>query len=443
MTLAQKIIQTQTQSLTMTPQLQQAIKMLQMSSQDLTSYLQEEQLSNPLLDVEPPQTWPSQPEVFCARQSFPQTGESDFDPLARLPNHPQTLRAFLLEQLSLELHTPQDRLIGHALIDALDPNGYLADSLENIASTLGCPLKKVERILGQLETLEPAGVFAKNLGDCLKKQLKSRNELSPSLETLCENLELLPILPRKKLLQKLDLSETIFEAALKKIQSLNPKPGIAFEPETTRYAIPDLKVTRREEGEWTVRVNDRALPKIAIDQSYRSTLGNVSHTAQQFLKAKGQEAQWILNAIAQRRQTIFKVAQEIVARQQAFMSRGVLELKPLILRDIAEAIGMHESTISRVTQNKYIETPFGIFELKYFFTSALKKQNQSEACSSETLRHLLKKFIHAENPASPLSDDQLVHKFYEAGYKIARRTITKYRKMMKVPSSFERRRKLG
>jgi RNA polymerase sigma-54 factor len=499
MALTQKLELRQSQALVMTPQLMQAIKLLQLSNLDLVAYVDAELERNPLLErlneeAEAPGPEPSEPEpsppgdpgsgdwlgqdlatsrtaiedqlgtkldnVFPddagSSQPRPEApaaysewagvgagGRDDADyNLEAFVSAETTLADHLAEQLALAVADPARRMIGQYLIDLVDEAGYLPHDLGGVADKLAAPLAEIEAVLAVLQSFDPPGVCARNLHECLSIQLKERDRFDPAMQCLVKHLDLLA----KRDLQGLrkvcgvddeDLSEMIAE-----IRHLNPKPGLAFGSTVVQPIVPDVFVHAGPDGGWLVELNADTLPKVLVNQNYyaqiiKTTRGDKEKS---YLTDCLQTATWLVRALDQRARTILKVATEIVRQQDGFFARGVQHLRPLNLKAVADAIGMHESTVSRVTANKYMATNRGIFELKYFFTSAIAAADGGEAHSAEAVRHRIKLLIDAEQPQHILSDDTIVEKLREAGIDIARRTVAKYREAMRIPSSVQRRR---
>lgn len=373
-------------------------------------------------------------------------GRHDFDDadggLDEMVAREQTLREHLIGQLNVDILDPADRLIGLHLIDQLDDAGYLACALADVAEILGCDVAQVERVLARLQRFDPPGVFARNLAECLALQLRERNRFDPAMQALLDNLPLLgkrdlPALMRVCGVDAEDLAEMIAE-----VRSLDPKPALAFDHAVAPPVTPDVLMRQGGNGVWVIELNNETLPRVLVDTHYyaRVSGGARSREEKSYLTERFQSANWLVKALHQRATTILKVASEIVRQQETFFAKGVRHLRPLILRDIAQAIGMHESTVSRVTANKFMATPRGIFELKYFFTQAIAGADGGEAHSAEAVRHRIKTLIDGEGPKEILSDDRIVEMLKEEGIEIARRTVAKYREAMNIPSSVQRRR---
>ena len=477
MALSQRLELRQGQGLVMTPQLQQAIKLLQLSTLELAAFVEAELERNPLLERADPE--PTEPEEQAdaperdldvpLEDLHPDLSSADLSdagapPLTdwsrvgagqRSEDLPDVLDGPSTEPISLAEHleqqlceigfAPQDRLVAAALIDRLDEWGYLRADLPDLAAQLGYPQPKLEAVLTTLQGLEPTGVFARSLAECLALQLKERNRFDPAMAALLERLDLLARNNFKELqaicrVDADDLSEMIAE-----IRSLTPKPGAAFGGIPAQTITPDVYVFRSPDEGWTVELNSEALPRVLMNTRYAATVGAAARkdTEKAFLSECSASANWLVKSLDQRARTILKVAREIVRQQDGFLAYGVTHLRPLNLKAVADAIGMHESTVSRVTSNKYMGTPRGVFELKYFFTAAISAADGGEAHSAESVRHRIKTMIEAERPDNVLSDDRIVDILREAGIDIARRTVAKYRESLRIPSSLERRRRFA
>jgi RNA polymerase sigma-54 factor len=497
MALSQRLEFRQSQALVMTPQLMQAIKLLQLSSLDLAAYVEGELERNPLLErgaddngsaetsqETPPSDgsgdavaadWAGE-EMQTSRSAmeqglgtelenvFPDDGGEKSAPVEAPPpaysewsgsggaaddynleafvSSQETLADHLTAQMALAVSDPADRMIAQYLIDMLDEAGYLGGELEFLAEKLGTSVARIDAVLATLQTFDPPGVFARTLTECLAIQLRERDRFDPAMQRLVENLALLarrdlPALRRICGVNDEDLVDMIAE-----IRNLNPKPGLAFGSATVQPIVPDVFVKAAPDGTWQVELNADTLPKVLINQRYYAQVSKTTKTDKDktYIAECFQTATWLVRALDQRAKTILKVSSEIVRQQDAFFARGVEHLRPLNLKTVADAIGMHESTVSRVTANKYMATSRGIFELKYFFTSAIAAADGGESHSAEAVRHRIRQLIDAETAVNVLSDDTLVEKLRDAGIDIARRTVAKYREAMRIPSSVQRRR---
>ena len=502
MALTQRLEMRQSQALVMTPQLMQAIKLLQLSSLDLAAYVDGELERNPLLertaegDGETPpveQAASDEPETDAtdrsgewfkqdletSRTAIEQRLDADLENVfpddgAHAPARPSapepvgysewsgvaaggrdgdynleafvsaetTLAGDLAEQLQLSIADPVRRMIGQHLIDLIDEAGYLTGDCSTVAEKLGAPLAEVEAVLAVLQSFDPPGVCARTLTECLAIQLKERDRFDPAMQALVNHLEMVAKRDFAGLKKVCGIDDEDLTEMIAEIRQLNPKPGHAFGSTMVQPIVPDVFVRPGPDGGWLVELNSDTLPKVLINQSYYA---EVSKTAKKdaeksYLAECLQTATWLVRALDQRARTILKVATEIVRQQDGFFAHGVQHLRPLNLRTVADAIAMHESTVSRVTANKYMATNRGIFELKYFFTSAIASADGGEAHSAESVRHRIRQLIDGENPADVLSDDTIVDRLRQAGIDIARRTIAKYREAMRIPSSVQRRR---
>jgi RNA polymerase sigma-54 factor len=506
MALSQRLEFRQTQALVMTPQLMQAIKLLQLSSLDLAAYVDAELEKNPLLerasdgddapavaaepegsasesaeggeDTTPTPDWIGE-DMETSRSSmeeglgtelenvFPDDGgekraapetpppaysewsgagsqsgaEGDYN-LEAFVTAEITLAAHLAEQMALAISDPAGRMIGQYLIDMVDEAGYLSGDLDAVAEKLGAPRAEVEAVIAILQTLDPPGVCARNLTECLALQLKDRDRFDPAMRTLVEHLDLLAKRDLAALRRLCGVNDEDLTDMIAEIRNLNPKPGLAFGSTMVQPIVPDVYVRAASDGSWQVELNSDTLPKVLISQRYYAQVSKTVRNEKDktYMADCLQTATWLVRALDQRAKTILKVSSEIVRQQDAFFAKGVQHLRPLNLKTVADAISMHESTVSRVTANKYMATTRGIFELKYFFTSSIASADGGEAHSAEAVRDRIRHLIDAETPAEVLSDDTIVDKLREAGIDIARRTVAKYREAMRIPSSVQRRR---
>jgi len=483
----------------MTPQLMQAIKLLQLSNLDLVAYVEAELERNPLLDhsvegdgapaeadgaqtpgksaeggdgwngAEPEanrndgeerhdtridDTSPDDSEPIRPRTSDTPGGYSEWAGvgsggrddgdynLEAFVSAETTLADRLREQLPLAIANPARRMIGQYLIDLVDEAGYISGDLAAVAERLGTSVGEIETVLGILQTFDPPGVCARDLAECLAIQLKEQDRYDPAMQALITRLDLLARRDFAALKKLCGVGDEDLADMIAEIRRLNPKPGLAFGSAVVQPIVPDVFVRPGPDGGWIVELNSDTLPKVLVNQSYYSEVSSTARrdTDKSYLAECLQSATWLVRALDQRARTILKVSNEIVRQQDAFFALGVEHLRPLNLKTVAEAISMHESTVSRVTANKYMATSRGIFELKYFFTSAIAASHGGEAHSAEAVRHRIKQLIDAEPPNDVLSDDTIVEKLREAGVDIARRTVAKYREAMRIPSSVQRRR---
>jgi RNA polymerase sigma-54 factor len=354
----------------------------------------------------------------------------------------RSLKDHLTEQLQLACLDPTERLIGAYLIDQVDEAGYLTESIAESADKLGAAVSLIEAVLAKLQTFDPCGVFARDLRECLSLQLKEAGRFDPVIARFLDHLHLLaahnlPALRRAAGVDMDDLADMIAE-----IKRLNPKPGLKFGSVEVQPVVPDVIVRPAADGSWIIELNSDTLPRVLVNRSYYTRVSRTTRNEKEkdFLLDCLQNANWLVKSLDQRARTILKVAEEIVRQQDSFLMHGVQYLRPLNLKTVADAIKMHESTVSRVTSNKYLATSRGIFELKYFFTSSIAAAGDGAAHSSEAVRHRIKILIDAENPVAVLSDDKIVEILQSDGIDIARRTVAKYREGMRIASSVRRRR---
>lgn len=461
----------QSQQLVMTPQLQQAINMLQMSNVELTELVEEELANNPLLEkderkpesgAEDAPASDGQDEVEAAFEESNTNDDMDFsattseigsggnlkfeDAENAFENRTaseKTLREHLIDQLHIACDDNRDRMIGALLIDRLDETGYLRDSEEELVETLGCSAERLEKLLKTMKGFDPTGIFARDLAECMALQLEERGQLDKPMRTLIDNLNMLGDHDFAGLTEKCGVNDTYLKDMIEEIKSLNPKPAGEFDHLVVQTAIPDVLMKRLPKnlgGGWRVELNSETLPRVLVNNEYYTEVAKsaTQKKDKEYLTTQLQNANWLVRAMDQRAQTILKTAAEIVEQQDAFFNYGIEFLKPLKLVDIAEEIDMHESTVSRVTTNKYIGTPRGIFELKYFFSTALVSDDGT-AHSAESIKARIKTLIDEEDPKKVLSDDKIVALLKEEGIDLARRTVAKYREDMHIGSSVQRR----
>ena len=495
MALLPKLELRQGQQLVMTPQLQQAIRLLQLSNVELCSFVEAEVERNPLLEAEA-----VAPEPGPEGETKPRSGDSDGDEgddrewaaagdafphnsdaheaaganaapalngaggdvggwasvrqrtsnafggeesnLEDYVAAGQSLADHLTEQLHVALTDPAERLIGAHLIHMVDETGYLRGDLGDLAERLGAPAGLVDKVLAELQGFDPPGVFARDLAQCLALQLEDRNRYDPQIARLLDNLTLLGSHNLAALKRAVGVDAQELADMISEIKGLNPKPGLRFGTVQIQPVLPDVSVRPAHDGSWLVELNNDTLPRVLVNRSYYAT---VSKTAQlpkdrDYLLECLQNANWLVKSLDQRARTILRVAEEIVRQQDGFLTHGIEHLKPLNLKTVADAISMHELTVSRVTSNKYMATPRGVFELKYFFTSAIASADGEESHSSEAVRHRIRQLIAAETVGGVLSDDKIVEQLKQDGIDIARRTVAKYREALRIPSSVQRRR---
>ncbi|EJI0519076.1 RNA polymerase factor sigma-54 [Escherichia coli] len=464
------------QQLAMTPQLQQAIRLLQLSTLELQQELQQALESNPLLEQidtheeintretqdsetldtadaleqkEMPEELPldaSWDTIYTAGTPSGTSGDYIDDELPVYQGETtQTLQDYLMWQVELTPFSDTDRAIATSIVDAVDETGYLTVPLEDILESIGdeeIDIDEVEAVLKRIQRFDPVGVSAKDLRDCLLIQLSQFDKTTPWLEEarliISDHLDLLANHDFRTLMRVTRLKEDVLKEAVNLIQSLDPRPGQSIQTGEPEYVIPDVLV-RKHNGHWTVELNSDSIPRLQINQHYASMCNNARNDGDsQFIRSNLQDAKWLIKSLESRNDTLLRVSRCIVEQQQAFFEQGEEYMKPMVLADIAQAVEMHESTISRVTTQKYLHSPRGIFELKYFFSSHVNTEGGGEA-SSTAIRALVKKLIAAENPAKPLSDSKLTSLLSEQGIMVARRTVAKYRESLSIPPSNQRK----
>lgn len=496
----------QTHSLVMTPQLQQAIKLLQLSNIELAAFVDGELERNPLLEQaesEEPnaagaegraadkaeakndsssdaRSETSDSDDWVDLESGGDSGRTDdldADPRDVFPDsedfapgvlkdsgwsgltqgaqanlhegtnlesyvtEEKTLRDHLSEQLVFTFSDPARRLIGQHIIDMTDEAGYLCGDLDGLAELLGAPLELVEETLTAMQGFEPCGVFSRDLRECLTLQLKDQDRCDPAMAALVDNLHLLGAHDLVALKRATGVTDEDLCDMVAEVKRLNPKPGLKYGSTPAQPIVPDVLLRSLPDGSYHVELNSDTLPRVLVNRTYYATVSkSANKTDKSYLVDCLQTANWLVKSLDQRARTILKVAQEIVRQQDAFFAYGVRHLRPLNLKAVADAISMHESTVSRVTANKYMATNRGLFELKYFFTSAIAATAEGDFHSSESVRHRIREMIDAEPAAKVLSDDKIVDRLKDDGIDIARRTVAKYREALGIPSSVQRRR---
>ncbi len=482
----------QTQSLVMTPQLRQAIKLLQFSNLEVSAFIDSELERNPLLErdersdttpeVPAPDQRPDAPVDLDAAslirmEKLPDAVEHDttnvFAPgsasdgvagaafssrmsggsgaapgrdgdergIDDLAETPRNLREHLGEQMRLSFTDARDRIIGAQLIALLDPAGRVLVSSGDLARAMGVPLAQIEAVRWTMMRFDPPGLFAPDLRGCLAAQLADRNRLDPAMQALLDNLEILARRDLRALMQVCQVDAEDLAEMIGEIRALDPKPGAGWDDGPLQQVIPDVLMRALPDGEWLLELNPETMPRVLVNEAYHARVSaKAGREEKSFLGENLSSANWLVKSLQQRANTILKVASEIVRQQDGFFRQGVASLRPLILRDVAGAVEMHESTVSRVTANKYIATPRGIFELKYFFTTALGAVSGGESHSAEAVRHRIRNLVGAEDPEDILSDDAIVSMLRREGVDIARRTVAKYRDALRIPSSVQRKR---
>ena len=493
----------QGQSLVITPQLQQAIKLLQLSNLELEVFVEQELEKNPLLARDEPQAEAAEPSddvsgddtysmtdtpgraeaeldarpddvhdcapgdyaTGDAAASQPAAdvggtvdwskagngggGDMDSDGLEGVLTREVTLTDHLTEQLQVLRLTPAERAVAVILIDGVDEGGYLRLETAEVAGRLGCSEALVEAVLKQLQGFDPVGVFARDVRECHMLQLADRDRLDPAMQALLDHLDLLARRDFAALRRVCGVDDEDLRDMAAELRGLTPRPGAAFGSAPVQSVVPDVFVREDGYGGWRIDLNSDTLPRLLVDQRYHAQVARASRTEAEkaFVSDCFASANWLVKSLDQRARTILKVSSEIVRQQDAFLAFGVEHLRPLNLKTVADAIGMHESTVSRVTSNKYISTPRGLFELKFFFTSSIASSDGGEAHSAESVRHKIKQLIDGEadgryGDEGVLSDDRIVEILKASGIEIARRTVAKYREALRIPSSVERKRQM-
>lgn len=486
----------QTQSLVMTPQLRQAIKLLQFSNMEVAAFIEEELERNPLLERDesidiPPEraaldqrvdarvderpadgadhlldgtTLPDSnqapldtehAEPFDGTTYEPssggatsdassgraQAGDDTLDGVALLVADAPGLRDRLAEQLRLNIADPAERLIGAHLIALLDGAGRVLVDDATLAAALGAPVGTVASVRARMMRFDPVGLFATDLRGCLAAQLAERDRLDPAMQALLDNLELLARRDLKRLQVVCEVDAEDLVDMIEEIRALDPKPGAGHDSAAPQTIVPDVLMRAAPGGNWILELNPETMPRLLVSEALHAQVSlRAAKTDRAFLSEKLASANWLVRSLHQRAQTILKVSSELMRQQDGFLRHGVGHLRPLILRDIAEAVELHESTVSRVTANKYIATPRGLFELKYFFTTAINATSGGETHSAEAVRHRIRSMVQAETANTILSDDAIVAALRREGVDIARRTVAKYRDALRIPSSVQRKR---
>ena len=483
----------QGQSLVMTQALQQSIKLLQCNSLELREFVEQELEKNPfLLDEDEPAEFNAEndiksaaseddpreadfggdenftPDMADAQGEYDSNGDDSVDIEKDYLRHEQSLsttggnfdnddergiednpsaqislREHLLQQLQLQVQDPMQRMIGANLIDLVDEAGYLKDELASLHTNLGIDAAEVEKTLGILQGFDPAGVCARNLKECLALQLKDKNRLDPAMQALLDNLPLLAELKYEELKKRCGVDKDDLRQMIAEIRELNPKPGSNFIHDTSQIMEPDIFVRRLPDGNWHIELNMANFPKVMVNKRYYKRITSETRNVKdkQYLSEQFGSASWLVRALEQRAQTMLKVAGELIKQQDAFFRLGVRYLKPLTLKNIAAETGYHESTISRVTNGKFLLCPRGTFELKYFFTSGLARaEGGGDDVSSQSVKHYIGEMIAGETPDAILSDDDIMEKLKERNITVARRTVAKYREALNIPSSPKRKR---
>ncbi|WEJ35558.1 RNA polymerase factor sigma-54 [Sinorhizobium prairiense] len=466
------LLQRQQQSFVMTPQLIASIRLLQLAHAELHQFVEQEMEKNPFLELASNDSatsgdlssMPGEDPNICTREhdvdgpraetselltqwksirDTANTAAAERPALEDFVASTETLHDHVARQIALTAFTQQERLIASELTDHLEDTGYIHVNLLELARRLNVREADVDRVLKTLQLFDPPGIFARTLSECLEIQLRQRDRFDPAMAALVANLEMLAQRDFQALTRHCGVDEDDLLDMLHEIRTLDPKPGNRYQSGGPDYIIPDVWVLPSPGGGWQIELNPDTLPKVLINQSYFAEVSRLTaHNPadQAFLNECLENASWLVRSLDQRAKTILKVATEIVRQQDVFLEHGIAHLRPLNLKTVADAIDMHESTVSRVTSNKYMLTPRGVFELKYFFTVAIASTQGGDAHSAEAVRHRIKAIIAAESSDEVLSDDEIVAQLKETGISIARRTVTKYREAMNIPSSVQRRR---
>ena len=468
----------QKQGLALTAQVQQAIKLLHMTNLEIQEFVSEQFQDNPFIETNDfseskdnlDTTKSKNTDVDKSFQENPyakqetetkvsienqfETGEgyiprstvskadTDFDTVNLIQAQNKSLYSHCLEFINNINFSVTERIVALRLLDELEPTGWITSDFAKLSNELKCPVETFDTVIVRLQEIEPAGLFSRNLKECLILQAKDSNQYDANLEVVLENLHLIANGKFDLLKRRSGCSDIEISKAFKIIKSFDPKPGQKFEYSDAPIREPDLNVRESDDG-WIVELNNSTLPDVKIEKEYAKNLRTLVKEKQEkeFIQEKISEAKWLTKAIEKRNDTMIKVGSEIVKRQKLFLEKGTQYIKPMVLKDIAEAVGMHESTISRVTTGSLIQTPQGTLELKAFFSVGLQQDNDDGSTSATSIKFKIKKLIEAENPSNPVSDDAIVEILSKEGIVLARRTVAKYRKMENIPSSFARKRR--
>ena len=467
MALSQKLVQKQTQTINLSNQLRQAIEILEMSFLDLNAHIQTKILENPFLEMgeakaegqsESEKHSDSQEENTSesehgddwgeSRQPAHSSSSSSFaqgDKFSNIAANDISLREHLLSQINTDIDDEHDRLIAYNLLDHLDETGYLRTPIAKIAEVLGAREQAVAKVLAKVKEFDPAGIFAQSLRECMELQLKELGALDEKTRLVLEYIDLFADAKIQDLLRKTGCTVTEFQGIIQRFKRLDPKPGLKFNNAIAQPIIPDVFIKRgKGEKGWYLSLNPETLPQVIVNQDYKASTGintKRDKELQKYYNERMGEANWLVRALDQRAQNILKVVTEIVNQQEKFFADGAEYLKPMNLNKVATAIDLHESTVSRITQNKYLSCSRGTFELKYFFSASITNAWTGEDQSALQIQHKIKTLVTQENHKSPLSDDMLVRKLSESNLDIARRTVAKYRELLKIPSSYERKKR--
>ncbi len=493
--MSQNISAKQLQSLVMTPQLQQSLKMLELSTQELQEYVEQELERNPLLEKQEERSdegdanneQSSHPDTSDNKDVFEQSNDrsgedasgaldadfsnvwqdkrddengrrdessyeslnydgDSFDKMAYLEQTvagEMSLEEKLQDQITLEFTQSTNRMIALKLLDSLDDRGYFDGDLSLIATELGCEIALVEKILSRCQEFYPTGIFSRTLAECLENQLRERNRFDPMMKKLLANLDLIAQAELKKLQKICAVDEQELREMIEEIRLLHPYPASDYFVETSQNIVADIFLTKDDGGGWKLELNQDTMPRLLVNNDYYASIKKSTQDKNEihYVTEQFNTANWLLRTLHQRQETILKVASQIVKIQDEFLEKGVMYLKPMILSDIAEKVEMHESTVGRVTTNKYIATPRGIFELKYFFSSGVQNKGSDQMMSNKSVKHKIQALIEKETIENILSDDKIAEVLKAEGIDVARRTVSKYREALGIASSSQRKKK--
>jgi len=497
MALKQGLVIKQGQSLVMTPQLQQSLKILQFSNQELSEFIESELENNPLLeksesiddkedkkrsddaeitdivDKSKEENIPSQDEndldvdyenvwqddnkgsEYDSRPTESSHiqggggGDNNFDSsydasyYEKTMSEDENLRDHIMDQITLDFTSPDKKMIAMHLLDMLDESGYIPADYVGLVDKFDCEIEDIDDVLLRLQKIDPPGIFARSLQECLSIQLREKDRFDPAMKKLLDNLDLVAKGEIKKLERICGVDEEDIREMCREIRELDPKPASGFLDEVSETLIPDIFLYKDSKGEWALELNSEALPRVLVNNKYYTKVKSHSKDAEEkkYISEQYGNANWLIKAMNQRAETILKVAKELVTQQQEFFERGIRFMKPMVLSDIASKLDIHESTVGRVTTNKYISSPRGVFEMKYFFSSSIGSSADEGNFSSNTVKYLIKELIDKEKSAkNVLSDDKLSEILKSRGVDVARRTVAKYRESMNIPSSAQRKR---
>jgi len=444
------------QQLVLTPQLQQAIKLLQLSQMELIEAIEQEIKENPVLEIEEePAAAAEEKEVqkkeeiaewlerFSPSEDFLGREEKDYPDYENIVKKASDLRDYLRWQVGVSDFGSEERLWGEWIIENINDNGYLASPLDEISEVSGVPVESLERVLLKVQKLDPAGVGARDLKECILIQYREQGEKDPVFEEVVNSyFEFFRKMDLKEIAKKSGHPMEKIREVFDRIKSFDPKPGRNFESDQTIYVVPDVYVVKTEDGTFDVLLNDDGIPELRMSSYYMSMHGDekLNGDARDYIKKKIKQAEWFMKSLEQRQKTLYLVSKSIVDFQSEFFEKGIRYLKPLILKDVAHYIGVHESTVSRITTNKYMGTPSGVYEMKFFFTTGVGSE-YGEAVSTDAVMDLIAEIISKEDRKNPLKDEEIVALLKnQHSIKIARRTVAKYREVLHIQSSRERRR---